>query len=96
MHGFGRRGPDPRPHLPLLAGGWYEMLSRAFTCMNTSKLQKWVPYYTEGDGRPIYDLLLTHHRAVYPEYCKELDGISHAANVSFTTLFLLNLADVSR
>ncbi|XP_050420073.1 uncharacterized protein LOC126833015 isoform X2 [Adelges cooleyi] len=56
-------------------------------------LQGYLDAYNTPEGKLIYDDALTITLEVYPQYVRELEGIAMGANVSFNTLFLMQLDD---
>jgi hypothetical protein len=51
-----------------------------------------LPYYHTQEGRIAFTKFLTTHETEYPLYMKEIEGMSQASGVPFSTLFLQNLA----
>ncbi|XP_050418440.1 beta-alanyl-dopamine/carcinine hydrolase [Patella vulgata] len=62
--------------------------------VNSSKriCEKIKPYYDTQEGRELYDIFLKATEDSYPQYCRELRGISDGSGVPFEMLFLLNIS----
>jgi predicted choloylglycine hydrolase len=59
---------------------------------NYDLLQKeLLPYYHTSPGREYYEAFLKLHRAYFPEYMSELEGMSQGASLPFEEIFLANL-----
>jgi hypothetical protein len=52
---------------------------------------KWLPFLTTEEGQLAYQEFLRIHKATYPEYVQEMEGMAEAAGVPFETLFIVAL-----
>jgi predicted choloylglycine hydrolase len=50
-----------------------------------------LPYHRSSEGQSRFRSLLKLHRARFPDYCAELEGIAKGAECAFQALFLLNM-----
>ncbi|HIC88644.1 MAG TPA: hypothetical protein EYP04_04495 [Anaerolineae bacterium] len=53
--------------------------------------QEMLPYHRTPEGQRTYQALLDLHRACYPDYIVELEGIAEGAGRPFEELFLVNV-----
>ncbi|CAH1389163.1 unnamed protein product [Nezara viridula] len=59
-------------------------------CLN----KVYIPLYNTKDGQEVYDKAYQTVMKYYPQYIKEMEGMSDGADVPFYKLFLLHLDDI--
>ncbi|POM81461.1 Cysteine protease family C45 [Phytophthora palmivora] len=61
--------------------------------LNTKLQTLLLPFAQTPMGRKVLDQYLMVHRAVFPQYVEELEGIAEGSNVPFRTIFIENIVE---